>query len=205
MTFIRFANIFRDYQVFSLQDIKKVFPNFSRLQLTRWQNKGYIKKIINKYYVFSDLEINESTLFLMANRIYSPSYVSSEMALAYYGLIPESAYAITSSTTKHTYRFTTPWGTFIYRQIKPSIMFGYNLVSIKNQRFKIAEPEKAILDYLYLTPDLKNENDFFEFRLNKDLFLEKIDIQKIKQYLKIFNNKSLSDRINILLNFVKNA
>src|SRR3989344_3452385 len=42
----------------------------------------------------------------IANRIYGPSYVSFEYALAYYRLIPETVYTVTSATTKTTREFT---------------------------------------------------------------------------------------------------
>ena len=36
--------------------------------------------------------------YLVANAIYSPSYLSFDFALAYYGLIPEAVYVYTSAT-----------------------------------------------------------------------------------------------------------
>lgn len=56
----------------------------------------------------SDLEI--------ANRLYPPSYVSFEYALAYYHLIPEAVYEITSATTRTSRRFEALGQVFTYRQ-----------------------------------------------------------------------------------------
>ena len=42
---------------------------------------------------------------VIANRLYTPSYISFEYAMARYGLIPESVYAITSATTRTTREF----------------------------------------------------------------------------------------------------
>ncbi len=90
MQFIEFKEKLKNYIVFSLQDIKKIDKNFYRSRLNEWQDKGYIKKIRRSYYIFDDLNLNEAILFLIANKIYSPSYISFEMALSYYGLIPEA-------------------------------------------------------------------------------------------------------------------
>src|SRR3989338_11218199 len=38
----------------------------------------------------------------IANRLYRPSYVSFEYALAHYNILPEMVYVITSATTKPT-------------------------------------------------------------------------------------------------------
>jgi len=119
---------FSDFIVFSLNDIKKEDLFFSRYLLNVWQKKKYIKKIRRGYYIFSDLKINEKVLFLIANKIYSPSYVSLEMALSYYNLIPESVYGITSVTSEKTNHFKNDLGEFIYRHIKPELMFGYNTI-----------------------------------------------------------------------------
>ncbi|MCD6318220.1 hypothetical protein J7M02_04055, partial [Candidatus Aerophobetes bacterium] len=174
-------------------------------RLNEWQNKGYIKKVIKGYYIFSDLTLNENVLFEIANRIYNPSYISLEMAFSYYHLIPESVYGITSVSTRRTYRFKTPIGEFIYRKVKPNLFFGYNLVNYKDKRFKIASIEKAILDYFYINPNIKTEADFVSLRMNKDLFLKQINEKKLHKLLKEFGKKTLTRRVVSFLEFMKNA
>ena len=68
----------------------------------------------------------------------------------------------------------------------------------------MASSEKALLDYFYLNPHLKNENDFYEMRFNKETFQEKVNIEKLNNYLKYFKNKNLEKRIKKLLKFIKN-
>jgi len=205
MKFIELKNKLSNFIVFSVNDILKVEPDFHNQRLSEWQKKGYIKKISKNYYFFSDLEISESVLFIIANKIYQPSYVSLEVALSYYGLIPEGVYTITSISSKITKRHETSLGHFTYSQVKPEFMFGYKLVCHQSHNFKIADPEKAILDYLYLNSRFNNENEFEELRFNKDVFNEKVDINKIKEYLALFSNKLLEKRLDILINFINNA
>ena len=192
------------YSVFSLQDVQKIAPNFNRIQLDRWQKKGYIKRIKKEYYYFTDKEIDQNFLFYLSNKIYSPSYISLEKAFQYYDFIPEEIFQITSVSSKKTTKFTTSMGNFSYRHIKPSIFFGYRMLDYGKQKILLAEPEKAVLDYLYLNPRLKAADDFREMRINKQEFLEKIDYTKLQRYLKAFENKSLSSRVKIFLNTVKN-
>lgn len=192
------------YPVFSLQDVQKIAPNFNRIQLDRWQKKGYIKRIKKEYYYFTDKEIDRNFLFYLSNKIYSPSYISLEKAFQYYDFIPEEIFQITSVSSKKTNKFTTSMGSFSYRHIKPSIFFGYRMIDYGKQKILLAEPEKAVLDYLYLNPRLKAAADFREMRLNKQEFLEKIDFKKLQRFMKAFENKSLSRRVKIFLNTVKN-
>lgn len=195
----------KDFTVFSLNDIRAMDGSFHRRRLNEWQDKGYIRKIIKGYYVFADLELNESVLFEIANRIYAPSYISLEMALSYYHLIPESVYGITSVTTRKTYRFNTQIADFSYRTVKPELFFGFVLVRYDGKVFKIASIEKAILDYLYLMPHLRSEGDFRALRLDGDMFFDQVSGDKMNDYLELFNSKALSRRARTLWRFLENA
>jgi hypothetical protein len=55
------------------------------------------------------------------------SYVSLQSALAYHGAIPEHVPMTTSVTTRRPERLQTPIGPFLYRHVKRSFFFGYNL------------------------------------------------------------------------------
>jgi len=205
MRFLEFKQNLKDFIVFSVDDIKKIEADFSLRRLSEWQDKGYIRMIRRGRYIFSDLEINEQVLFLIANKIYMPSYISLEMAFSYYNLIPESVYGITSITSQKTNNFKNDLGEFIYRHIKPELMFGYKLVRYKDHSFRIAEIEKAILDYFYLNFHLETENDFAEMRFKSKEFISRVDKEKLERYLKEFSNKSLEKRFKKFLKFIKYA
>jgi predicted transcriptional regulator of viral defense system len=205
MQFLELKTRLSNFLIFSTKDIEKIDSAFHSQRLSEWQEKKYIRKIKGRYYLFSDLEINESVLFLIANKIYSPSYVSLEMAFSYYNLIPESVYGITSVTSKKTNNFKTDFGEFIYRHIKSELMFGYKLVKYGNHNFRIAEIEKAILDYFYLNSHLKTENDFTEMRFDEKEFKALVDRSKLNRYLAVFNNKSLEKRMKRFLNYIDYA
>ena len=205
MQYLELKQQLKDFLIFSLDDIKKVDSAFYRRRLNEWQDKGYIKKVIKEYYIFSDLEINESVLFIIANRIFDPSYVSLEMALSYHGLIPESVYGITSVSSRKTYAFDSKLAKFNYRKIKPELMFGYQLVKYRSHNFKMAEIEKAILDFFYVNSKLKTEGEFEELRINRDIFQERVDVKKLTRYLVQYKNKALERRINKFIKFINHA
>jgi len=202
MQYNLFRSSLKDFTIFSLNDIKQVDPRFHRRRLNEWQIKGYIKKVIKGYYIFSDLEFNENILFEIANKIYSPSYVSFEMALSYYDLIPESVYGITSASTRRTYNFKTSIAEFNYRTIKPQLHFGYEIIRYNDKPFKIASLEKAILDFFYINTHLKTYSDFESIRFNKDIFLQKIKKRKLSAFCRKFFQKTLTYRINSFMEFM---
>lgn len=205
MQYIELKQALKDFTIFSLSDIKKIDNKFFRTRLNEWQTKRYIKKVIRGYYIFSDLTLNEGTLYEIANKIYSPSYVSFEMALSHYHLIPESVYSVTSVTTRRTYAFDTAIAQFNYRAVKPDLFFGYELVNFNGKSFKIASIEKAILDYFYINPHIKEEDDFTGLRLNPELFMQKMNERKLYQFIDRFHQKALAKRIKKLMEFIKNA
>lgn len=205
MQFLELKNALKDFTIFSLTDIKSIDNRFHRRRLNEWQDKGYIKKVIRNYYLFTDLELNENVLYEIANKIYSPSYISFEMALSHYHLIPESVYGITSATTRRTYTFKTPIGQFNYRTVGTKFFFGYELINYKGKYFKLASMEKAILDYLYINPHIRKTPDFAALRLNAELFLQRIDEKQLYKFLDKFAQKTLTNRLDKLMEYLKNA
>ena len=202
MKYLELREALKSFTLFSIREIKKVDNYFHRRILNEWQEKGYIKKIIRGYYIFSDLELNENVLFEIANKIHSPSYVSLEMALSYYRLIPESVYVITSVSTRRPYKYATPVGEFTYRKIKPALFFGHDLQNYADKRFKIATIEKAVLDYFYLNPHI---SEFGSLRINAGSFWEQINEDKLFTFLEKFSQKRLSRTIDQFWKFMKNA
>lgn len=127
----------------------------------------------------------------VANRLYRPSYISFAYALAYYNILPEMPYQITSATTKPTRIFTSNNQTFIFYSIKKKTFTGYLLKKEAGEGFLIAEPEKALVDYIYFAtlgrgPALD--------RLN----LSALNKQKVVEYAKLYDRKSLLAQIEDL-------
>lgn len=205
MQYIEFREQLKNFKIFNLSDIRKIETDFDLRRLNEWQKKSYIKKIRQGFYIFSDLKISEQTLFIIANRIHGPSYISLEMALSFYGLIPEAVYGITSVTTQKTKTLKTSIGDFSYRRIKPELMFGYEMLEHEGHRYKMAEIEKSVLDYLYFNSKIDNEESFAGLRFNAAEFKEKADMEKFNKYLLAFGNKALARRANKFLAYIQHA
>ncbi len=202
MNFISFKHSLRDFPVFSIADIRAAHGGFDRRRLSEWQKKGYIKKIIKGYYLFSDVDIDESTLLAIANKIYKPSYISFETAMSYYRLIPESIYMITSASTRRTSMFETPMARFSYRTIKPALFFGYSLLP---GGIKMAFMEKAILDYFYINPAVRTKDDFVSLRINREEMLSQVNRERLTDYVQRFHHKRLSKTMKHFLGWLQYA
>jgi predicted transcriptional regulator of viral defense system len=152
-------------------------PKSARAFLSYNASRGNLNRIKRGIYILSD---NQPTKFEIANYLCKPSYLSFETALSYYGIIPETVYAITSATTnKNAKEVNFEDQVYQYRKIKKGLFFGYQPVKIRDRLVLIADREKALLDYLYLL-SLKNG------QLNGRMDLSKIDKQKLGRYVNYF-------------------
>ena len=99
------------------------------------------------------LNITTPELFLIANHLYGPSYVSIDAALSYWGLIPERVYEISSVTTNNSKTFKTAIGRFSYNYMPlPYYSLGIRQVALtKRQTVLMASGEKALCDKIITT------------------------------------------------------
>lgn len=92
-------------------------------------------------------------VFVVANHLRGPSYVSLESALSYWGLIPERVIEISSVTIKTSKIYKTAVGRFSYTTLPPLYYsFGIKRVYLTSaQTAMMASPEKAICDKIVTT------------------------------------------------------
>lgn len=79
-----------------------------------------------------------------------PAYLSLQTALHHHGMIsqiPSVTYAVSLARTR---RFDTPLGSVSLHHVAPGFFFGYEAAGRGGGR--MATPEKALLDFLYLRP-----------------------------------------------------
>ncbi len=168
-------------------------PQNLRNQLQRWEKRGLLIRLRRGLYLFNKNDRGVETDFsYMANRLYEPSYVSLEYALNFYGLIPERVTVVTSITTRKTMRFKNAVGNFIYQHIQPRAFRGFQRLGDGRFPPLMAEPEKAVVDFLYLNLGQFNRN-------LKEIFLESyrfqnfedLNGQRLHEFGRLFENKKL--------------
>ncbi len=200
MSFLEFRNAMFELACFNTNQVYAWYPNFDSNNLTRWLKKGLLIKLRQSYYTFPEYLKFPDFASYFANRIYQPSYISLHSGLSFYGMIPESVTQITSVTTLKTFSFTNVFGEYSYKTINPSLFFGYDLKPLPDGRaLQIAQPEKALLDLLYLYPFYDSENEFSDLRLDDDYLSTDFDKNLFLEYAGQFKNKSLDKRVSMLI------
>jgi predicted transcriptional regulator of viral defense system len=139
----------RGITLFSPQDLRHLLgasETSVRFLLTRATKRGDVLKLRRELYTLPDQPASDLEI---ANRLYYPSYVSFEYALAYYHLIPESVYEVTSATPRTSRHFEVLGKGFTYRRIRRAAFTGYRPERVGGHVVLIAELEKALVDSLY--------------------------------------------------------
>jgi predicted transcriptional regulator of viral defense system len=149
-----------------------------RFLLTRAVKRGDALKFRRGLYGLAARPPSELEL---ANHLYVPSYLSFTFALSYYHLIPETVYTITSATTRTTATFTALGKSFVYHRIKRTAFTGYTPTPIHQRVVWIAEPEKAVVDTLYLVALGKHS-------LPERLDLTPLSRLKLHTFAQLFNH-----------------
>ena len=105
----------------------------------------------------SKLAIPAPENMLLANHLWGPSYVSSDTALSFWGMIPERVYEICSMTTNLAKVYKTPVGRFRYVRLRlPYYSFGIQRIELASgQMILMAGKEKSLCDKIVTTPRLK--------------------------------------------------
>ncbi|MFZ3106613.1 MAG: hypothetical protein WA105_04450 [Candidatus Hydromicrobium sp.] len=157
--------------LFSINDAKKVFniekDNTLYKLLQRLEKKDIIKRIENGKYLFSFIEVSD---FEIANFLTSPSYISLESALSFYGILSQFPYTITSITSKKSKRVIYEDKEYEFNHMESKYLYGF----FKKNNFLIASPEKALIDELY-----------FIAKKLRIISLEELDLTNInKKHLK---------------------
>lgn len=190
--------------------IESLYPELkSPDKKVNWLEKqGLIIRLKRGLYVLNP-EYSGKTLSseLIANHLYTPSYISMSTALRYYGLIPEAVYVHQSMTVKHPRNFQTPFGNYDYKYIsRQAFPIGVRSMHKGEYAFLIASPEKALCDLIansskvilrymkdvetYLAQDIRMDMDEF-YKMDASIFEDYINVGK------------KADSISTLLKFLK--
>jgi predicted transcriptional regulator of viral defense system len=120
-----------------------------RNALRRQEQNGLVERVSTKLYI-NHLNSQFSTRDLV-NLLRPKSYISLESALVDKGVINQSPSALTCVAPAHPQSYHTKSTNIVYRKISPNLYWGYEEKNTRYNKYLIAEPEKALLDWIYLT------------------------------------------------------
>lgn len=200
MDFLSFREKILPLGCVNTAQINLFFPSYDRNSITRWAAAGRLIKLRRGWYALAEAATERDFSCYVAGRIVTPSYLSLQWALSYYGLIPETIVSFTSVTTQKPQRYANALGTFAYQSVSPQLFFGYEPKSFSGGRtYMLATPEKALLDLLYLHPEYRSEEDMIKLRLDEDYLENELNFNRLDIYLKEWNSPTLTARVRTLL------
>lgn len=162
-----------------------------RVELVRMVKKGLLSKLTNGFYAnpFSYPSLDQIAMYLK-----KPSYISLEKALNIHGIIPQTVYTYTLVTVNSPHTYSVNRNIFEYHHIQLSYFFGFQK---SNQNIYLADPEKALLDFLYF-------RYFREKIANRTMVLSMFDDMDFDIIIKsrfLYYAKRMGLKENILTNF----
>ena len=170
-------------------------------KIKRDTDKGFLIRL-NRGIYETDANVNP---YMLASVILSPSYISFDYALRYYGLIPEKVISITCASLgqRKNKVFINKLGRYEYSDIPVSAFSeGTTYIEEKNYAVRIASKEKAICDSLCKWRVVHNISElkellFIDKRIDSDEF-ENCDFKLMLRLAKLYNKTNLELLIRLI-------
>jgi len=134
--------------------------------LNRLEKTGLIRRVAKGWICIQPCEIWE-----IIKTVFPSAYISLEWALHHHEILDQEIKIITMVWLGKTKTVKTKYYTFELHKIKPQLYFGYN------SRL-IADPEKALLDTIYIRKKLPAE-----------INIELLNLQKLEKYAQKYPKK----------------
>ena len=182
---LKFFKQHQEKKLFSLSDLVQLTgmkKSSLSVQLTRLVKANVIQRASHLWY---ENPFNTPSAEETAMVIRHPSYLSMEYALSKHGILSQATHTLALITTKLPYTYKTQHTTYEYHQIDKSLFWGYK----KEGMILTAEPEKAILDLIYIRYSRnKNPNFTAIASLINDMSTEELNFKRLQEYSKKFNS-----------------
>jgi predicted transcriptional regulator of viral defense system len=169
--------------VFSIQQLANLIGKskaISTVYAFRLVQKGLAWKLLKGKICF------EKDDFIIATQLIEPSYISLGSALLFHGITTQVQKNIECVTTKNSFRFKELG--IIYHKIPAKLFFGFKKQAKGKSYAMIAEPEKALLDGLYLNVFAKRDLEGL-FQLHQPPLGGQLDRKKLREFLKKFSGR----------------
>jgi len=146
--------------------------------LRRYESQGLVERVSAKIYInhfnqqFSPQDI--------VNVLRPRSYISLESALVERGIISQNPSALICVTPGYPKSFRSKSVSIVYRKVSPELYWGYEEKATRYNKYLIAEPEKALLDWIYL-----NRQEGLPTPLD-ELHLQFLNLAKLRDYAQRF-------------------
>jgi hypothetical protein len=193
--------------LFGAADLAPIGENKAYLNITlsRFVKRGTMVHLRKNLYVARNYLDNADRkgvfsdyVEFIANRLYSPSYLSLDYVLHENNMLTEMPRNITSVGLRKTDQFSNDLGNFIYHKVKEELFLGFAVIKKGNFSILKATKAKALFDFLYLRKRmLLDKRAIEELRLNLDEFAKK-DFKELKGFVEIEGSNRMKEIIDWL-------
>lgn len=186
-----------------IDTLKNILREYSRPyeKIRSWVGQGVLIRMTRGWYVLGqEFRSRPWSREYTANVLYTPSYISLDYALSYYGFIPERVQTVTSITTGKTRIIDTPLGRFSYRKVPEKVFqMGIDLHTPEHgPSFFIATPEKTLADKVnqfFTMEDIRqtglNQLLFNNLRIEPEKILT-LDYKELENITYIYRSRKVS-------------
>lgn len=160
------------YSIQQLANIIKKPKKAANVYAMRLVRKGLAKKVMQGRLSFTDDE------YIIASQLIEPSYISLFSALLFHQLIkqvPQHVHCVTTTNSRNYENLG-----IIYHKIPRALFYGYKKYKKDFSYIMVADPEKAVIDAIYLNLISKDTTDEIKSNLDKKV---------IESYIKRFSGK----------------
>jgi len=161
-----------------------------RRTLGRLQHRGLVERITNGIYLNALTQDFAATDVI--NVLRPNAYVSLDSALRHWGISTQSPSVLTCVTTGKPKEYRSKHLNVRFRTIAPKLYWGFKEKATRYGAYKLAEPEKALLDWVYLA--LQNGIEPALDELN----LRNLDRSKLFEYANKYPSSVLKHLLPVL-------
>ncbi|MFH1752307.1 MAG: hypothetical protein ABH821_05215 [archaeon] len=171
------------YSIQQLSNLIRKSKAVSTVYSSRLVQKGLAERVLKGRISF------EKDEFIIATQLIEPSYISLNSALLFHGLIQQVPKNIECVTTKNSLKFKKLGIT--YHKIQSSMLYGFKKHKKGKSYIMIAEPEKALIDGLYLNVYTRKDLQELKGKLSKP---------RLKEMIKKFKGKGRKKIMELIEN-----
>jgi predicted transcriptional regulator of viral defense system len=175
-------------RILTVDDLMSVFKeNYSAAsahnRISLIAKAGWFRRIKRGLYLIIDSLMARSqmdvSLLSIANAIVRDSYVSLSHALNYYQLFDQYSATVVSIACTANKKYIFDDYVFRYSKVKKDMYFGFTEKTVNGKKIRLAEAEKALIDYLYLDKSFETASLVFE-KLKEHH--HELDIKKLQEF-----------------------
>ncbi len=175
-------------RILDIKKLKSIFlteytASSAHNRINKLVHSGWLMRIKQGLYLIvnslSGREQNDISLRRIANILDSDSYISLAYALNYHQLFDQYSKTIVSVSKKTNKRYNFDGYLYKFSKVKKEMYFGFTEERDDGKIIKIAEAEKALIDYLYFDKSFTGVSLVFEkLRDNYQM----LDLDKLQDY-----------------------